>query len=183
MLWELFLSFFQVGALSIGGGYAAMPLIRQQVVDLHGWLTMAEFTDVITLSQMTPGPIAINSASFVGMQLCGVAGAVVATAGCVLPSCIIALVLAYVYYRYRNLNAIQGVLRGVRPAVVAMIASAGLSILLLALGVSAGFDFAAIDWRAAGLFVAALAVLRIWKPDPIWVMAGAGVLGAVLYSL
>ena len=84
--WQLLWSFFQIGLFSIGGGYAAMPLIQHQVVEVHPWLTLTEFTDIVTLSQMTPGPIAINSATFVGMRIAGVSGALVATAGCVLPS-------------------------------------------------------------------------------------------------
>ena len=82
---ELFWSFFQVGLFSIGGGYAAMPLIQAQVVDQHGWLSLSEFIDVITISQMTPGPIGINSATFVGIKIAGIGGALVATLGCVLP--------------------------------------------------------------------------------------------------
>ena len=128
---ELFWSFFQIGLFSIGGGYAAMPLIQHQVVELHPWLTLEQFSDIITISQMTPGPIAINSATFVGLQLGGLPGALVATAGCVLPSCIIVLTLAYVYYRYRGLSMVQGVLAGLRPAVVAMIASAGVTLVNL----------------------------------------------------
>ena len=77
--WQLFVSFFQIGLFSFGGGYAAMPLIRQQVVELHSWLTPTQFTDIVTISQMTPGPIAVNSASFVGMQIAGIPGSVVAT--------------------------------------------------------------------------------------------------------
>lgn len=76
---QLFLSFLQVGAFSIGGGYAAMPLIQSQVVTSHGWLTMSEFTDLITIAEMTPGPIAVNSATFVGIRIAGVGGAVIAT--------------------------------------------------------------------------------------------------------
>ncbi len=181
--WQLLWSFFQIGLFSIGGGYAAMPLIQHQVVEVHPWLTLTEFTDIVTLSQMTPGPIAINSATFVGMRIAGVSGALVATAGCVLPSCVIALILAWVYYRYCSLSVIQGVLGGVRPAVVAMIASAGLSILLLALFGSEVISLPLLDLRALGIFALALAALRIFKPDPIWVMAGAGVLGGILYSL
>ena len=86
---QLFLSFLQVGALSFGGGYAAMPLIQEQVVNLHSWLSMSEFTNLITIAEMTPGPIAVNSATFVGMQIAGILGAVIATLGCILPSCII----------------------------------------------------------------------------------------------
>ncbi|MEI3521698.1 MAG: chromate transporter [Anaerosacchariphilus sp.] len=89
ILLELFFSFLQIGAFSFGGGYAAMPLIQAQVVTKYHWLSMAEFTDLITISQMTPGPIAINSATFVGIKISGVPGALVATMGCILPSCII----------------------------------------------------------------------------------------------
>ena len=84
---------------SFGGGYAAMPLIQGQVVNTHEWLTMTEFTDLITISQMTPGPIAVNSATFVGMKIAGIPGAVVATLGCILPSCIIVTILAKLYLK------------------------------------------------------------------------------------
>ena len=82
---RLFLSFLQIGAFSFGGGYAALPLIRHQVVEANGWLQLSEFTDLITISQMTPGPIAVNSATFVGLKVAGIPGAVVCTLGCVLP--------------------------------------------------------------------------------------------------
>ena len=84
---KLFLSFLQIGAFSFGGGYAALPLIQEQVVTLNNWLSLREFTDLITISQMTPGPIAINSATFVGIKIAGIGGALAATFGCILPSC------------------------------------------------------------------------------------------------
>ena len=104
---ELFLSFLQIGALSFGGGYAAMPLIQNQVVSIHGWLTMKEFTDLVTISQMTPGPIAINSATFVGIKIAGIGGAAVATLGCILPSCIIVTLIARLYLKYRTMALLQ----------------------------------------------------------------------------
>ena len=131
---QLLWSFIQIGLFSIGGGYAAMPLIQHQVVDLHAWLTMTQFADIMTIAEMTPGPIAINSATFVGIRVAGIPGALVATIGCVLPSCLIVLLLAFLYYRLKGLSLVQGVLFGLRPAVIAMIASAGLSLLLLSLG-------------------------------------------------
>lgn len=175
---DLFLSFFQIGLFSFGGGMAAMPLIQAQVVDRHGWLTMAEFTDLITISEMTPGPIAVNSSTFVGTRIGGTLGAFVATFGCILPSCLIVSLLAWLYFRYRNLSYIQGTLQGLRPAIVALIASAGLSILTLALQGESG-----INWLGALLFLAAFLVLRKWKTDPIYVMLGCGVLGGILYPL
>ena len=129
---RLFLSFLQIGAFSFGGGYAALPLIRHQVVEANGWLQLSEFTDLITISQMTPGPIAVNSATFVGIRIAGIPGALVATLGCILPSCLIVTLIASFYLKYRNLSVFQSVLATLRPAVVAMIAAAGVSILTIA---------------------------------------------------
>ena len=125
---ELFWSFFQIGLFSIGGGYAAMPLIQNQVVDIHPWLTMTGFADIMAIAEMTPGPIAVNAATFVGIQVAGLPGVLIATIGCIFPSCVIVMTLAYVYYRFRGLSVMQGILAGLRPAVIAMIASAGISL-------------------------------------------------------
>ena len=149
-----------------------MPLIQHQVVDLHGWMTMREFIDIITISQMTPGTDCHQFGNLCRHPDCRTAGAIIATLGCVFPSCVIVLTLAWVYFRYRNLSVVQGVLGGLRPAVVAMIASAGISILVTALW-NAGpvsLNPADLDWIAAVLFLAALFVLRKWKLNPIWVM-------------
>ena len=185
---ELFWSFFQIGLFSIGGGYAAMPLIRHQVVEVHEWLTMAEFADIITISQMTPGPISINSATFVGINIAGIPGALVATFGCVLPSCLIVLALAFAYYRFRGFRMVRNVLLQLRAAVVSMIAFAGLAIAFLAFWhkeTAPSFaDFSHTDWVAVFIFGAALVVLRRWRRiDPIHVMLATGVLGIVLYML
>ena len=94
---ELFLSFLQVGMFSIGGGYAAMPLIQSQAVDTYGWLTLREFTDLITIAEMTPGPIAVNSATFVGIRMAGLSGALSATLGCILPSLVIGSIMSWAY--------------------------------------------------------------------------------------
>lgn len=180
---KLFWSFFQIGLFSFGGGYAALPLIQDQVVTGHHWLTMKEFADVITISQMTPGPIAINSASFVGVKVGGVLGAMVATLGCVLPSLIIVLCLAFFYYRYRNLSTVQGVLNGLRPAVVAMIAAAGLALVELAIWTTGKFNLniSTIDVAAVLLFIVGLVILRKWKVNPILIMVGAGIVGGIYY--
>ncbi len=129
---ELLWSFFQIGLFSIGGGYAAMPLIQNQVVAVYPWLSMTQFADIMTIAEMTPGPIAINSATFVGIQVAGIPGAIIATIGCILPSCVIVITLAYIYYRFRGLSMVQGVLAGLRPAVVAIIASAGITLVIMA---------------------------------------------------
>lgn len=178
---SLFLSFFQIGLFSFGGGYAALPLIQTQVVEYHHWLTLSQLTDLITISQMTPGPIAINAATFVGTQIAGPLGAIISTLGCILPSCIIVSLLAYVYYRYRSLTAIQGALYGLRPAIVALIASAGLSLLVNAFWGQNGFAPVLPDPVATVLFFGAFFVLRKWKCDPVIVMLGSGILGMIAY--
>ena len=182
---QLFLSFLQVGMFSIGGGYAAIPLIRDQIVTSHTWLTMNEFTDLITIAEMTPGPIAINSASFVGIQVAGFCGAVIATVGCVFPSCVIVMVLAYMYYRYRGLDMVQGILSGLRPAVIAMIASAGISLLIMAFYGQSTLpnNLTSLDVVALIIFAIDIFILRKWKSNPLWVMLCSGIVGIVLYLL
>ena len=182
---ELLWSFFQIGLFSIGGGYAAMPIIQHQVVDLHGWLNLTEFADIISISQMTPGPIAINSATFVGMRIAGLAGAIVATIGCVLPSCIIVLILAHLYLKYKEMDLLKGILKGLRPAIIALIASAGVTIAVLAFWNTTmdAIRLSDTDGIAIFLFAAGLFVLRKWKADPISVMVGSCVAGLGLYSL
>jgi len=162
-----------------------MPLIQNQVVDIHSWLTMTQFADIMTIAEMTPGPIAINSATFVGIQVAGLPGALIATIGCVFPSCVIVVTLAYIYYRFRSLNMVQGVLSGLRPAVIAMIASAGISLLIMAFYGQRTLpnDLASLDVIAVIIFAIGFFVLRKWKPNPLWVMAGSGVAGIILYSL
>lgn len=181
---ELFLGFFQIGLFSIGGGYASLPLIQSQVVEKHGWLTLTQFTDIITISQMTPGPIAINASTFVGVQVGGIPGALIATFGCVLPSFIIVLTLGFFYYKYRDLKAVNGVLQGMKPAVVAMIASAGLSITILALfGANTILSsFKDINFIAVGIFSLGLFILRKFKLNPIYVILGSGIVGIIVYQ-
>ena len=174
---QLFLAFLQIGAFSFGGGYAAMPLIQEQVVTKNAWLTQTDFTDLVTIAEMTPGPIAINAATFVGNQVAGIPGALVATTGVILPSCIFVTVLAWLYKRFRKMALMQGVLKSLRPAVVAMIFAAGLGILLATLFSNGmiSFAFGNFQYRALVLFLVALVCLRGLKWNPILVMAGCGV--------
>lgn len=174
---HLFFSFLQIGLFSFGGGYAALPLIQYQVVEQNQWLSMGEFADLITISQMTPGPIAINGATFVGMQIAGIPGAIAATAGCVLPSFVIVLLLAVFYKKYGKSRLLQGVLMGLRPIVVALIAVAGIGILQLALLEENGVNIIGIL-----LFLLALFALRKGKWNPVLVMGVSGIAGVILYG-
>ena len=133
---QLFLSFLQIGMFSFGGGYAAMPLIQGQVVTAHHWLSMEEFTDLITISQMTPGPIGINSATYVGYTavqnagfdgiLYGILGSCTATFAVVLPSFILMLLISKFFLKYQKHPMVEAVFKGLRPAVVGLLASAAL---------------------------------------------------------
>lgn len=175
-LLQLLLSFLQIGLLSIGGGYAALPIIQDQVVAMHGWLSMREFADILTISQMTPGPIAINAASFVGTKIAGLPGALVASLGVVLPSFVIVLTLSFLYYKYRQLDAIQAVLKGLRPAVVALIASAGMSLGIDAFWGGKAISLADLNIESVLLFALGFLLLRKYKKSPITVMLLCGVL-------
>jgi chromate transporter len=196
---QLYWSFFKIGLFSIGGGYASLPLIEKEVVELHNWITMTEFTDIITISQMTPGPVAINTSTFVGTQIGGLLGAIVATLGCVTPSFIIVLLLAYIYVKYKNVTIVSDILFGLRPAVVSLIGVAGLSIVMLAffgekkLNISnLYFDKFGVHLTIENLTVNCIAILffsigffflRRYKINPIYVMVGSGVAGAIIYNI
>ena len=183
ILLKLFLSFIQIGLFSIGGGYAAMPLIQAQVVEANGWLTMNEFIDLITIAEMTPGPIAVNSATFVGIRIAGLPGALVATFGCILPSLFIVSLLSYIYTKYRNLSVLQSVLASLRPAVVALIASAGINILLKVVFGDGAMALQNIQILGLCLFAAAFFVLRKFKLNPILVMTLCGAAGLAIGCL
>ena len=178
---QLFLAFLQIGAFSFGGGYAAMPLIEEQVINTYHLMTMADFSDLVTIAEMTPGPIAVNAATFVGNQAAGIPGALIATLGVILPSCIFVTVLAWVYKKYRKLSMVQGVLGALRPAVIAMIFSAGLKILIPALFASGAVSFVSGNFqvRIFLYFLFGLIALRKFKLGPIKTMVCCGAAEAV----
>lgn len=180
---KLILSFLMIGAFSFGGGYAAMPLIQNQVVNLHHWLSISEFTDLITISQMTPGPIAVNSATFVGLKVGGLFGAVVATFGCILPSCIIVTTIAYFYLKYRHLKMLQDILNILRPAVISLIAVAGVSIILTAFFKNNIIAFSMLKIHMVIIFGICMYLLVVKKLNPILIMILAGVLNIVVNLL
>lgn len=179
---KLFWSFIQVGLCSIGGGYAAMPLIQGQVVELNHWISMQEFADLVTIAEMTPGPIAINAATFVGFRIGGLQGALAATAGCILPSLLIVSLLAFFYFRYRNLRTVSEILGCLRPTVIALIGAAGVNILFQALS-QGQMAWENVQWCNVVLFVAALFILQKKKWNPILVMSLCGVGSLIVGSI
>lgn len=185
MILSLFFSFIQVGLFSVGGGYAAIPLIQEQIVNVHSLMSLAEFTDLITIAEMTPGPISINAATFVGTRLAGFPGALICTLGVVLPAFILCLTLAYFYYKYRNFTGVQTVLSALRPAVVALIAGAGMSILMLGLFGSHEGSIILRDIHVIelGLFAGCLFTIRKFKVNAIAIIFGSGIVGTLLYMI
>ncbi len=176
---QLFIAFFQVGLFSFGGGYAALPLIQEQTVEVHNWLTMQEYIDLVAISNMTPGPIAINASTFTGMKLGGILGSICATAGCVAPSCIIVALLAILYYKYRGLDVSKGILFGLKPASAGLIASAGLSIAIGALFNHLTPALNNIDIKSCVFFIICIIALR-FKVDQIVVMSVSGISWLIL---
>lgn len=127
ILIELFMIFLKIGAFTFGGGYAMIAMIQYEA-ERHGWLTEAELVDFVALSESTPGPLAVNMATFVGIRTGGVLGAVIATLGIVLPSFIIILIIAKCFEKFKDSKAVKGVMSGLKPSVVGMIGTAFLSV-------------------------------------------------------
>ena len=184
---ELFLNFIYVGITSFGGGYAALPIIQHTVTKSNDWLTAAEFTDIVTISQMTPGPIGINAATFVGVKMAGVLGGICATLGFVFPACIIVTVLAVIYAKYKKSDVMSGMLRGLRPASVGLITSAALSIIT---GAFFGQElleltFASVDYIAISVAVIAFILMKKVKPlsSPIAIITLSGIVGGAAYLI
>ncbi|SDI16867.1 chromate transporter [Proteiniclasticum ruminis] len=129
VLLELYFVFLQIGAFAFGGGYAVLPLIQRFVVEERGWMSIKEMTDLVSLSQMTPGPIAINSATFVGTKVAGVPGAIVATLANVTPQFILMMILAYFIFRDKKIGFLDKMLKGLKPGIVGLIAIAAISMM------------------------------------------------------
>ena len=183
MLIKLFLSFLKIGLFSFGGGYAALPIIQEEVVNLNNWLSLSEFNDLITISQMTPGPIAINSATFVGSRIAGFPGALAATFGCVLPSAIIVGTISYFYKKYKNLDTMTNVLYFLRPAIVSMILIAGVQILRTAFFDTNAISLANLDYLMVTIFAISLFVMFKLKTDPIKIMLASGAVYLIISVL
>lgn len=182
ILFDLFKVFFLLGLFSFGGGYASMELIRSRVVTDYHWLTDWEYTDIISIAEMTPGPLGINIASFVGTRTAGVAGTLIATLSYILPALVIVLILSWFYDRYRSLEGVQGVLSGLRPAVVAMIIAAAVQ--LVGTAWWDGLSHLALEntnWTAVVLSLALLNLLQKKKLGPIQAILASGAVGGAVY--
>lgn len=168
---NLFFVFFRIGAFTFGGGYAMLPLIEREIVFVYQWLTQEEFIDIFAISQMSPGPIAINAATFVGYRFSGVLGALFATFGVVLPSFILVTNLAKVIQRNKNSLYLKGIFAGIRPAVIGLISAACLSM----------FHISVVDYKGAIIAILIFAIFIRTKIHPIILILFSGLLGVFLY--
>jgi chromate transporter len=176
-LLQLFVSYLKIGFFGFGGGYAMLSLIYSEVVVSHQWLTSADFSDIVAISQMSPGPIAINSATYIGYEVAGFWGSVVATVAVSLPALTLMLLITIFFLRLRNNRYVKGVVAGMRPVVIGMIASAAL--LLIFPTSSEGASF--IDGWSWVIFVATL-VASARKVNPILLIVISGLVGIILYG-
>ena len=183
MLGELFFSFLQVGLFSFGGGMVSITLLMEKVVYEKAWLDAVTFNDLIAIAESTPGPIAVNAATFVGLRLAGLAGALIATFGAILPGCAIVLAIALLYMRYRSLTLVQGVMDGIRPVIVATIFTGGFAIMRTALFESGVFALSALDWLSAALFAVVFFLLQKTKLSPVVLILLSGAVGCVIRML
>ena len=185
--WELFWSFVKVGAFCVGGGYASMPLIQAEVIENHAWMTMPQFIDIFTISQMTPGPIGINAATYCGYTavhnagmsgMMAVLGSAMATFALVLPSLVLMILISKMLYKYMNTTAVQSIFIGLRPAIVGLVGAAAL---LLMNGEN--FSTPANPWHfyiSIALFFATFIGVKVMKINPIRMILYSAFAGLVL---
>ena len=191
IFFELMCSFLMIGLFSFGGGYGMLSVIQGEVVARHAWLTASEFTDIVAVSQMTPGPIGINSATYVGYtavfnatgnEALAVLGSLVASLAVMLPSIVLMLIVCRFFMKYYKHPNVEAVFRVLRPAVVGLIASAAL-LLMTEENFGSLQDTPLQFWVSVALFVAAFVAMKFFKVSPILILLLAGAFGGVFYGL
>ena len=195
LILQLAWTFFVIGAFTFGGGYAMLSLIQNQVVVEHAWISESTFTDIVAVSQMTPGPIGINSATYVGYEvlqnatgshLLGICGSLTATLAIMLPSFIIMLLIVRFYQKFKSSTLYAGTMQWLKPAVVGLIGAAAL-ILIFKTTWTAGIPSISIvadnfpDWKSWALLAGAFAAGYWGKTNPIYLILAGAVLGIILY--
>jgi chromate transporter len=184
LLFELFLTFFKIGLFTFGGGYAMIPLMSDEVVS-KGWLLSEQLMDFIAISESTPGPFAINMATFVGYNQQGIIGAIMATLGVVLPSFIIILIIAKAFHKFASNKYVVGFLSGVKPVVVGIIFAVALTFLLKSIFNTDIMNILDIEfhWSSLLIFAVVFGMSRIWKKlHPVYIVLVSGIMGLIIYG-
>ena len=184
----LFWTFFQIGLFGFGGGYAMLSLIQGEIVNRYHWMTTSQFTDIVAISQMTPGPIGINAATYVGYTSVvnagygsgwGILGSIVATVAVVLPSLILMILISRFLLAYKNHPVVEHVFSGLRPAVVGLLAAASLCLMT-----PENFSTPSANpwqfWISVSIFVFAILSVTVYKMNPIRIICLCGLAGLIL---
>ena len=178
ILIEIILAFMKIGSMSFGGAYGAMGIIEKQIVTINKWMSIAEFRDLVAIDELTPGPILINSATYIGMKIAGIPGGIAASIGCIIPSLVISLILIRIYRKYRRVSYIDESILSIKCMATAMIFSTFLSILLSAMFHGNSIDYLLLVMAAVSFFL-----LRKYRINPIYLMLGCGAVSLVLSLL
>lgn len=171
MLIRIILSFMKIAILAFGGAYASIPLVEREVVEIQQWMSYQQFADLLALDELTPGPILINSATFVGMKVAGIPGAIAATLGCILPCCLIALVMILIYRRYRKLSLMESIVHSLKCLAIGLILSTFINMVI-----RNSWDGQQVSIMAIILMGISFIILRRYKPNPLLVMLGCGLI-------
>lgn len=173
MLLKLFITFLKIGAFSFGGGYAVLTFIQKEVIENNHWITAEDFIDIVAIAEMTPGPIAVNSSTFVGYKLLGLLGSAAATLGVILVPFTVTLLVSIYFNKFKHIKQVNWVLKGIRPAVLGLIASACYKIGIISI----------VDIKSIIIGVLVFIGVYRFKIHPILAIAISGVLGIVFYGL
>lgn len=176
---EVFLNFLKIGVFAFGGAYAVIPLIEEQMVTNTKWMTFTEFSDLVAIDELTPGPIIINSSTFIGMKLSGIAGAIAATLGCVVPGCIIALILIRLYRKYRQIPVISEAIKVLKCMSVALIFSVLIKMFMNAVFPKGLTSFDSISILSLVMVAGSFVVLKRYKVNPLLVMLTCGCINLI----
>ncbi len=180
---NLILTFAKIGLVGFGGGYAMIPLIQTEIIN-HNWLAPAEFADIVAVSQMTPGPVAVNAATFIGFRTYGILGGFCATLGLLLPSLVIITIVAHMVDKFKQNHLLQAALLTIRPAAIGLIGSAVL--FFASMSIFAG-DLRAGDlsvyWQGVVIFFTILLLSKKFKVHPITCVIISALLGILLFTL
>ena len=182
-LLDIFLNFLKIGLFAFGGAYAVIPLIEEQMVTNTGWMTFTEFSDLVAIDELTPGPIIINSSTFIGMKLAGVPGAIVATLACVIPGAIIALTLVYLYQKYKEIPVINEAIRILKCMSVALIFSVLIKMFLSAVFPERIEAYRNMNIPSLIMVAVSFYVLKKFNANPLFVMLGCGCVSLLLSFL
>lgn len=184
LLFELFITFFKIGLFTFGGGYAMIPLMSDEVVS-KGWLLSEQLMDFIAISESTPGPFAINMATFIGYNQQGILGAIMATLGVVMPSFIIILIIAKAFHKFASNKYVVGFLSGVKPVVVGIIFAVAFTFLLKSIFNIDILNILDVEfhWSSLLIFFTVFAMSRIWrKLHPVYIVLVSGIMGLIIYG-